>query len=86
MAISATKMRPLLQADIEKLIHDIEHELSTTWAVRADYNQESMEWEIYKIEPWSGVKHTNSSFFTYKIKGATDELDAYNKFIEQVSK
>lgn len=83
MAISASKMRPLVQADLEKMIQDIETELSTTWAVYADFMHDTGTYKVVKVVPWSERTYDAP---IHKVQNAVDEMDAYKKFMEQVDK
>ena len=80
MALPLSSIRKVINLD--QAIWDAEESLSTTWAVFADYHHENMTWRVGKVERWDNGRHFNSPS-THKVTNATDELDAYKKFMEQ---
>lgn len=81
MAISRAQLLKELLPGLNELF-GTEYEHKNTWAVFADYHHEDMTWRVGKVERWDNGRHFNSPS-THKITNATDELDAYKKFMEQ---
>lgn len=86
MAISSSNILPLTARELQKAIDAIDSEMRHTWAVYYDFDHAHMKYEVRKIEPWSERTLSPEYYGTYKIVGAVDELDAYNKFMEQINK
>ena len=85
MAISrAQLLAELLPALNEMFGLDYEG-FTTTWAVYADYNHADMTWKIGKVEQWIQGIHDNLPN-VHKITDATDEMDAYKKFMERLNR
>jgi hypothetical protein len=79
MAIPAKDMGRLLAKDLDKIIQDIENELTTTWAVYGEYD-DRLRWKVVKVLPWSQRTYDSEPM---KIEGAVDALDAYKKAMER---
>jgi hypothetical protein len=79
MAIPAKDMGRLLAKDLDKIIQNIENELTTTWAVYGEYD-DRLRWKVVKVLPWSQRTYDSEPM---KIEGAVDALDAYKKAMER---
>lgn len=79
MAIPAKDMGRLLAKDLDKIIQDIENELTTTWAVYGEYD-DRLRWKVVKVLPWSQRTYDSEPM---KLEGAVDALDAYKKAMER---
>jgi hypothetical protein len=79
MAIPAKDMGRLLAKDLDKIIQNIENELTTTWAVYGEYD-DRLRWKVVKIIPWAERTYDSEPM---KLEGAVDALDAYKKAMER---
>lgn len=80
MAISRAQLLKELLPGLNELF-GTEYEHKNTWAVFAERHNGS--WKIEKIERWLPWEHGESMRRIHKITDATDEMDAYKKFMEQ---
>lgn len=58
---------------------------STTWAVHHEYSYADNAWKVGVIEQWVPGQHHNMRN-VHKVVDATDELEAYKKFMDMVNK
>ena len=79
MATPAKEMGPLLAKDLDAMIQNIETELTTTWAVYGEYD-DNLKWKVVKVIPWAERTYDGELI---KIEGAVDELAAYKKAMER---
>ena len=79
MAVPLKSMRPLVAKDLDALIREIEDELTTTWAVYGEYD-DNLKWKVVKVLPWAERTYDSEPM---KIEGAVDALDAYKKAKER---
>jgi hypothetical protein len=79
MAVPLKGMRPLLAKDLDAMIQNIETELTTTWAVYGEYD-DNLKWKVVKVIPWAERTYDGELI---KIEGAVDELAAYKKAMER---
>jgi len=79
MAVPLKGMRALTAKDLDALIRDIDDELSTTWAVYGEYD-DNLKWKVVKVIPWAERIYDSEPM---KIEGAIDALDAYKKAKER---
>jgi hypothetical protein len=79
MAIPAKDIGPLLAKDLDAIIREIEDELTTTWAVYGEYD-DNLKWKVVKVIPWAERTYDSEPM---KIEGAIDALDAYKKAMER---
>ena len=76
--------KALVEKDLEELLDTIGRELSTTWAVYADFQQHDMSWQVKRIVPWLDRDLEDPPMAApFRVVDAVDELDAYKKFMEQ---